>query len=129
MDPEALEALQQILVTRRDALRAEGDIEIEPVLKDPAEKVDEDAAPLTEMNQVIASRRNKNRALELEKIEAALSRLRADPDDFGFCDECGEDIPFGRLKIMPWARYCVSCADKRNPRQGHRRRHATDFME
>lgn len=129
MDPEELEALQNILITRRDALRAEGDIEIEPVIKDPAEKVDEDAAPLTEMNQVIASRRNQNRALELEKIEAALRRLRADPDDFGFCDECGDDIPFGRLEIMPWARHCVKCADKRNPRRGHRRRHATDFME
>lgn len=129
MEPEELAAFREILVAKRDALRAEGDIEIEPVLKDPAEKVDEDAAPLTEMSQVIASRRNKARALELQKVEAALQRLDRDPDEFGLCEGCGEEIPRRRLELMPWARHCVACADAQSPSRGKRRRHLNDYLE
>lgn len=129
MEPEELAALRKVLIARRDELRKEGDIEIEPVVKDPAEKVDEDAAPLTEMNQVIASRRNKNRAQELERIEVALRRLDADPDEFGYCEGCGNEIPIRRLEIMPWARHCVACEEARAPRRGGRRRHLGDYLE
>lgn len=129
MEPDQLEKLRLTLIARRKELLGEGDIEIEPVLKDPAEKVDEDAAPLTEMNQVIASRRNKNRALELQRIEASLQRIAADPDDFGYCDDCGDDIPYRRLEIMPGARFCVRCADKNSPDRDRRRRHLADYME
>lgn len=129
MDPEELARLKELLLARRDELLAEGDVEIEPVLADPAEKVDEDAAPHTEMSQVIASRRNRTRAEELARIEAALRRIQAEPDDFGVCEGCGEDIPLRRLEIMPWARHCVTCADKRTPTRGGRRRHAADYVE
>lgn len=129
MDGDPFNTIRTLLLAKRDELRREGDFEIEPVLKDPAEKVDEDAAPLTEMNQVIASRRNKNRAMELERIDAALRRLDADPDDFGACEGCGEDIPMRRLEIMPWARKCVKCEEASSPRRGGRRRHAADYLE
>lgn len=129
MEPDELEALRDILIARRDELAAEGDIEIEPVLKDPAEKVDEDAAPLTEMNQVIASRRNKTRSLELERIGEALRRIAEEPEDFGFCEDCEEPIKKRRLEIMPWAKYCVRCEERRSPRRGGRRRHAADYIE
>lgn len=107
---------------------AEGDIEIEPVVKDPSTKVDEDEAPLTEMNQVIASRRNKERAQELHGIQAALRRIELEPEDFGVCEHCGEDIQPRRLEIMPWAKYCVKCQAKLgDDARGGRRKHLTDY--
>jgi DnaK suppressor protein len=34
-----------------------------------------------------------------------------DAGEFGFCEDCGEDIAIGRLEIDPAATRCVSCAN------------------
>jgi DnaK suppressor protein len=41
---------------------------------------------------------------ELEEIDAALERLYHTPDRFGRDERTGEEIPFERLVIIPWAR-------------------------
>ena len=41
---------------------------------------------------------------ELAKIDAALERLYKHPTQFGRCEDTGEDIPFARLDVIPWAR-------------------------
>jgi len=43
---------------------------------------------------------------ELAEIDAALERLYKTPEKFGVCEDTGEDIPFERLDIIPWARTC-----------------------
>lgn len=129
MSPEQLAEFREKLAARREELLAEGDVELEPVRTDPSEKLDEDAAPLTEMNQVIASRRNKARTAELQQIEAALARMDADPEEFGYCADCEEEIPLARLDVMPWARYCVQCQERRSPARSGRRRHVGDYID
>src|SRR5512147_3172312 len=79
------------------ALRAEivsqGDVAIEPSRTDPAAVgADDDEQALSEMHQVIASRRNRVRTGDLGRIQAALKRLDESPDEFGLCSECGEAI-------------------------------------
>jgi len=76
---------------------------------------------------VIASKRNKARVMELERVENALKRIENDPDSFGECLECGEMIRTRRLQVMPWALYCVACEDELNPRKRSRRKHIFDF--
>jgi len=44
----------------------------------------------------------------LLQLERALDKI-GDPD-FGLCIECGEEIPFKRLIIMPGSVLCVACA-------------------
>jgi DnaK suppressor protein len=44
---------------------------------------------------------------EFAEIEAALERLYARPDRFGICEDTGQQIPFERLEIIPWARTCL----------------------
>lgn len=127
MESEELETFRNRLIARRDALVEEGDISIEPKKGEADHKPDDDEAPLSEMSQVIASKRNKARALELRRIEQALHRLDEDPDDFGYCADCEEPINPKRLGLMPWALHCVQCADARSPRRGGRRRHLGDF--
>jgi DnaK suppressor protein len=129
MEEIELQELREKLVQRRRELAEEGDLAIPPNRVDPSEAPDEDTQPLTEMNQVIASRRNKERALEIQRIDAALARIEADPEDFGFCEECGEPLPAGRLELVPWARFCVECQEERAPRRGRRRRHAGDYID
>ncbi len=45
----------------------------------------------------------------LKKIDEALDRL--DKGQFGFCDDCGEEIAIGRLKARPVATLCISCKE------------------
>jgi DnaK suppressor protein len=55
----------------------------------------------------------------LEEIEDALKRI--DKGTFGLCEGCLEQgkppskaaIPKARLNAVPYARYCVECARKR----------------
>jgi DnaK suppressor protein len=117
----------KLLDVRAEILR-EGDIEIEPVRKDPADlKQDDDGAPLTEMSQVIASKRNRSRAEVLARVQKALDRLENDPDMFGLCAECEE--PIGkRLDVMPYVEMCVECQGARDgAAKPGGRRHLTDF--
>ncbi|RNC72323.1 MAG: TraR/DksA family transcriptional regulator [Desulfuromonadales bacterium] len=44
---------------------------------------------------------------KLRQIDEAL--IRIEDDEYGVCEECEEEIPLGRLKVMPFARFCVRC--------------------
>ena len=89
---------------------------------------DEDEQPLNEMLQAIASNRNKNMDGVLARVNRALAKLRDSPDSLGECEECGDELPFGRLKAMPYAELCVACQGKRDgPRGGPTRKKLTDF--
>lgn len=46
----------------------------------------------------------------ISKLEYALKRLKDDPE-FGYCNECGEEIPMPRLLSMPETVRCVDCAE------------------
>ena len=129
MREEELESLRAHLIARQEQLLEEGDLRAEPNRADALTVPDEDTQPLNEMNQMIASKRNRARAQEAEAIRAALRRLDSEPDEFGECQDCGEDISMGRLRARPWARRCVECETLRSPRTKHRRRHAGDFMK
>ena len=47
---------------------------------------------------------------QLAEIDYALVRL--DDGEYGVCRDCGEDIPFERLKVIPSALYCVGCQSR-----------------
>lgn len=93
------------------------------------DKLDEDAAPLEEMNQVIASSRNKNDQVMLAKVRAAIHRLDKDPDDFGNCVDCGDEIALKRLQAMPWVELCVDCQAKLDKQKSHTRKSITDYSD
>ena len=44
---------------------------------------------------------------KLRNIDEALMKI--DEGEYGICEECEEEIPVGRLRIVPFARYCVRC--------------------
>ncbi len=45
----------------------------------------------------------------LLRIEEALQRM--EQGIYGVCTNCGNEIRPGRLKAMPWARYCIDCQE------------------
>ncbi len=119
------------LQTLRTEILAEGDIALEPGRKDStAVGSDEDEQPLSEMSQVIASKRNRSRTEVLARVVTALKRLDDSPEDFGACADCGDDIG-RRLEAMPYVERCLECQSTRDgadlPAKTGRRRHAGDY--
>ena len=47
---------------------------------------------------------------KLFAINEALEKLKE--GSYGICEECGDKIGQGRLKVMPLAKYCVNCQSK-----------------
>jgi len=126
--PQSLARHRDRLLALRAEILGQGDVAIEPSRTDEAAVGgDEDEQALTEMNQVIASRRNRVRTGDLARIQAALKRLEEDPDEFGLCRECGE--PIGkRLELLPFVELCVECQQARDGSpKGGARRHLRDF--
>jgi len=45
----------------------------------------------------------------LTRIDAALRVLYKEPERYGQCENCGCEIPFERLDVVPWAGHCLDC--------------------
>jgi DnaK suppressor protein len=53
---------------------------------------------------------------ELSNVTEALRRL--DTERYGLCVDCEEPIPFGRLKVEPWALRCRDCQERIEQQRG-----------
>lgn len=122
-------SFEEMLRARRDKIVAEGPQKIEPNRKDEADVgvADEDAQALSEMLQTLASSRNREGAREVAEIDRALRKLRETPDEFGVCEDCGDDIAEKRLGVMPFARLCAECQAAADPKRNVARKSVTDF--
>lgn len=80
---------------------------------------DADIEQSREFNLLLSTRERQ----KLDQIENALARM--DIGEYGFCEDCGESIPVGRLKAMPFAVLCVKCKSERENMEGH----ATVYLE
>ncbi len=63
-----------------------------------------DAMQQQAMNQATERKRQH----DLGRIQMAMTRIG--DDEYGYCEDCGEEIPDGRLEIDPMAERCVNCA-------------------
>lgn len=63
-------------------------------------------APEREVAMALTERERR----ELDAVTAALKRLES--EHYGLCSDCGDEIPFERLKAEPWASRCVACETK-----------------
>ena len=113
----------------RTEVTAAGFAKIEPTRKDDAAVgvADEDEQALAEMMQVLASSRNKKQSELLGLVDRALGKLSDRPDEYGRCEECGEDIAPRRLELMPYVLLCTECQAEQDPKRGVGRKGLTDF--
>lgn len=59
-------------------------------------------------NQAMALEAERRRGVELQRIDAAMSRIAG--GEFGFCAVCGDDIEPKRLDHDPTVPICIACA-------------------
>ncbi len=109
MDPASVSAMYAALVAAREALLAEQRAVALVESKVSGSASAQDEAPQIESDQAIASSRHRLRREWIDAIDEALRRLAADPDTFGVCEACGEDIPLTRLTLLPFTHLCTTC--------------------
>lgn len=59
-------------------------------------------------NKAINEKALRDKKQTLKKLERALDRSKK--GEIGTCITCGDEIPIGRLKFMPYTTKCVNCA-------------------
>ena len=82
---------------------------IEDRLDDPVSKDWEDQAVEREDFEVLEDL-GKSGMKEMEMIRAALGRI--DDGSYGECAKCGDDISYERLRAVPTAVFCRTCAQE-----------------
>jgi DnaK suppressor protein len=109
MTPSQREIIRRELVGRLAAIyrKVRGEIKDvaggEPVENDPIDEAEEGV--LDELRAFESSMEERDRQMA-HSIEDALRRLRSE-DDFGICVDCGREIPFERLRQVPWTLRCA----------------------
>ena len=59
-----------------------------------------------ELDMILTDREKR----KLHQINDAIDRI--EEGTYGQCEECGVKIPKARLKVLPFAKYCVECQEK-----------------
>src|SRR6478736_6005610 len=111
MDKNRLDYYKKKLLTRREELmKTIARTEEEGRQADDDPTVDlADKAANSYTKEFLFGQTNTDRSM-LALIDDALKRIRA--NTYGSCVECEEELQQKRLEAVPWARHCVSCAEK-----------------
>lgn len=107
MTTTKVKQLQKELLEQKKQITGRLDQEEENVLEGELSTYDNHPADMgTELFE-----RERDQAIEehsrdeLDKINAALQAIQ--DGTYGTCKECGKDIPFERLEVVPTALYCI----------------------
>ncbi|KYH12308.1 MULTISPECIES: TraR/DksA family transcriptional regulator [Neorickettsia] len=99
MGERMLAYFREKLITLRSALLNQG-----KVVKDVLSR----CANSYEADDIIMSTQKRN--LLLSEIDDAIERI--EQGVYGYCEETGDEIGFGRLDLEPTARYCVDVQER-----------------
>lgn len=110
MNDAALERFRTQITTRLTQLQAEDRLGQEG---QATVKLDQQAVGrLSRMdalqNQAMAKASASRRDTERTRLETALSRM--DQGEYGYCEDCGDEIALRRLELDPAAAKCIDCA-------------------
>ncbi len=79
----------------------------EPGAQDIGDILDSVSEERTRELDMILTDREKRKLLQ---IDDALDRI--EDETYGLCEDCGTKIPRARLKVLPFAKFCVECQEK-----------------
>jgi DnaK suppressor protein len=104
-----IKELKKILISKRDDLLK---IVTRKKYRDlpDTETGDEIDNALQSVEKEILFELTNNEKVTLDNIEAALRKI--EKKKYGICELCHKKIAYRRLKVMPWARYCIKCQNK-----------------
>lgn len=106
-----MKSIKEMLLKMRSDLTQEisrrSKVTTEPGMQDIGDILDLVSEERTRELDIILTDREKRKLLQ---IDDALDKI--EDNTYGQCEECGIKIPRARLKVLPFAKYCVECQEK-----------------
>ena len=105
-----LKYFEDLLLTRRVQIKKNIDDAAREIasLKDDEVGDEADHAAVS-TDRMIEQAISAQQSRELSEIDFSLSKMKS--GGYGVCDMCEEDISFQRLKVKPYAKYCIVCRE------------------
>jgi DnaK suppressor protein len=117
MEAEKREYFKNILNEEMKALLGEAGKTVTEMTSDAANFPDPTDRATQESDRNFELRiRDRERKL-INKIKDALDRIEA--DEFGICEDCGEEISEARLKVRPVTTQCINCKMDAEKKERH----------
>lgn len=115
-EEERQAALRRTLIKKREEIVKEAKTEISKYIKGETRQLvdtalDDGDWSVVDLSEDISLRRLATHRETLLKIDEALRKLNE--GTYGLCEDCGEEISKERLKILPFATYCIDCQERR----------------
>lgn len=112
MEKEKLEKFRAMLLDLRSKTASDFERAVSSSTEESGSELPDpnDEATRTINRRILMEISGKSHAL-LAQIDDALERI--DQEEYGECVECGEEIPEKRLEVLPFARYCVECKQRK----------------
>lgn len=116
VEEERKEALRKELIKKREEIVKEAKEEISKYIKGETKQLvdtalDDGDWSVIDLSEDISLRQLNTHRENLQKIDEALRKLQE--GTYGICEDCGEEISAERLKVLPFAIYCIDCQEKR----------------
>ena len=115
-EEETKAALRKVLLQRRADLLKEIKTEISKYIKGETRQLvdtalDDGDWSVVDLSEDISLRHLSAHRETLLKIDESLRKLNE--GTYGLCEDCGDAISEERLKILPFAIYCIDCQERR----------------
>jgi DnaK suppressor protein len=115
-EEEKKAALRKVLLQRRADLLKEIKTEISKYIKGETRQLvdtalDDGDWSVVDLSEDISLRHLSAHRETLLKIDESLRKLNE--GTYGFCEDCGDAISEERLKILPFAIFCIDCQERR----------------
>ena len=102
-----MEEIRKILLEEKEKIGVEiksKQLNLSDIERDVGDEVDNSMVEQERELDLLLQDREKQ---HLEAIEEALQRIET--GEYGFCDECGDQIDQKRLMVIPLAQLCIAC--------------------
>ena len=120
-----MKAIKEMLLKKREELVLEigrrSKASAESAAQDIGDILDSVSEERTRELDLILTDREKRK---LAQIDDAIDRI--EENTYGLCEECGVKIPKARLKVLPFAKYCVECQEKNEREEKYTREESED---
>ena len=120
-----MKTIKEMLLKKREDLVLEisrrSKASTESSVQDIGDILDSVSEERTRELDLILTDREKRK---LAQIDDALYRI--EENTYGLCEECGVKIPKARLKVLPFAIFCVECQEKNEREEKYTREESED---
>jgi DnaK suppressor protein len=112
MTTRDLEAIKQKLLTEREFVKESLRRNMQHTTSEADDTTTRDSGDLASAShdKGVLYQLQESDSRRLKLINEVL--IRIDRDDYGTCEECGEEIGKVRLAAIPWATHCLTCQER-----------------